>query len=108
MLVLPRELVAWALALFEAPPKALLLREASLLETCRLPTLFPPLLARFGFDLLGRLVAFALGGFAALAPRLFALVWGRLPACCRAFACRVDIESPRVVPPYLFAVALLE
>ena len=107
MLVLPRELVAWALALLEAPPKALLLREALLLETCRLPTLFPPLLARFVFELLGRFVAFALGRFAAF-PRLFELVWGRLLACCRAFACRVDIESPRVVPPYLFAVALLE
>ena len=22
------------------------------------------------------------------------------PCCCRAFACRVDMESPRVVPPY--------
>ena len=34
-------------------------------------------------------------------------------ACCfplaaAAFACLVDAEAPRVVPPYLFAVALFE
>src|SRR6267143_4228234 len=39
------------------------------------------------------------------------------PPCClppicpwfwRAFACRLDMESPRAVPPYLLAVALFE
>jgi hypothetical protein len=130
MLDAPRVLVAWALALLDAPPKALVFREASLLGICRLPILFPPLL-RFApvlpglmpaFDpgrfadvaplLFGRALAFEPARFAAELPRLpvfapafeagrFAMVVPRLfeLVCWRAFACRVDAESPRAVPP---------
>ncbi len=129
MLDAPRALLAWALALLDAPPKALVFRDASLLESCRLPILFPPLLLRFASVLLRRalgleparfaagvptLLGFAPGfepaRFAAVALRLLALACGLLlnPCCCRAFACRVDMESPRAEPPYLFAVALSE
>src|SRR5258708_16026725 len=47
MLAAPRALLAWALALLDAPPKALVFRDASLLESSQLPILFPPLLLRF-------------------------------------------------------------
>lgn len=152
----PRALLAWALALFEAPPKALVFRDALLLGTCRLPILFPPLLTRFApallalvpafvparfpapfprfaLALLGAAPAFAPARFPvpllrfapmlfgltpALAPARFPAVAPRLfvpgccllfdPCCCRAFACRVDIESPRAVPPYLLATCLFE
>ena len=104
MLDEPRALLAWVLALLDDPPKALVLRAALLPpETCRLPILFPPPpLPRFAPVLLGRVPAFE--------PARFAPVAARLPAlgCCRAFAWRVDAEAPRVVPPYLFAVALFE
>ena len=87
MLEAPRALLAWALDLLDAPPKALVFREALELGTCRLPILFPPPLPLLAPMLLG------------CAPALEA---ARLPAlgCCRAFACRVDMESPRAGPPY--------
>jgi hypothetical protein len=109
MLAAPRALLACVLALLDAPPKALLLRDASLLGTCRLPTLFPPPLPRFAPTLLGLAPEFETARFVPAALRLLALDCCLLlnPFCC-ALACRVDIESPRAVPPYLFAVALSE
>ena len=124
----PRALLAWALALLDAPPKALAFREASLLEIRRLPILFPPPLFRFALVLLGRAPGLEVARFAAELPallgftpdepgrfmpgvlRLPPLDCGLLlnPCCCRAFAWRVDMESPRAEPPYLFAVALSE
>lgn len=129
MLDAPRVLVAWALALLDAPPKALVFREASLLGICRLPILFP--LLRFAPVLPGLMPAFDAARFADVAPLLFgralafepvrfAAELPKLPvfapafeagrfavgaprlfelACWRAFACRVDAESPRAVPP---------
>ena len=95
MLDAPRALLAWALDLFDDPPKALVFREALELGTCRLPILFPPPLPRLAPMLLAPAPAFEAA---------------RLPAlgCCRALACRVDMESPRAVPPYFVAVALFE
>ena len=107
MLDLPRELLAWVLALFEAPPKALLFPEALELGTCRLPILVPPApLPRFAPMLLAPAPAFEPARFIPPAPMLVGrapvLEAARLPAlgCCRALACRVDTESPRAVPPY--------
>ena len=109
MLEAPRALLAWVLALLDAPPKALLFRDASLLGTCRLPTLFPPPLPRFAPMLLGLAPAFEPVRFAPVVLRLLALgCCLLLNPCCCALACRVDIESPRAVPPYLFAVDLSE
>jgi hypothetical protein len=99
-----------------------LFRDASLLEICRLPILFPLLvLLRFVPMLLGLVLAFEPARFVPVAPvllgrpaalepvRSVAVVLRLLalgcclvldPCCCRAFACRVDMESPRAVPPY--------
>lgn len=115
------------MALLDAPPKALLFLEESLVGTCRFPILFPvppprfapvlPALAPGRFVaaapvLLGRAPALEPVRLAADAPRLPefapALEVGRLVpvpalllvlACCRAFVCRVARESPRAVPP---------
>jgi hypothetical protein len=113
MLEAPRELLAWALALLDDPPKALVFRAALLLGTWRFPILFPPPpLPRFAPMLLAP--AFEPARLAPPAPMLLGrapeLEAARLPAlgCCRALACRVDMESPRAVPPYLFAVAVFE
>src|SRR5882762_6142521 len=95
----PRALLAWALALLDAPPKALVFRDASLLGICRLPILFPPPPLRLapvllgltpGFEparfvaelprLLGLAPAFEAGRFAAVVPRLLAL------GCCLLLA----------------------
>jgi hypothetical protein len=115
MLEAPRELLALALALLEEPPKALVFLEELLLETCRLPILFPPPPLRFALVLLRptaefELARFVEGAFRSLGVLLLALDCCLLyvPCCCRALACRLDMESPRAVPPYLFAVALFE
>src|SRR5580704_5684049 len=83
----PRAPLACALALLDAPPKALEFRDALLLlGICRLPTLFPPPLPRFAAILLapplarfapvlaGRAAAFEPDRFAPAVPRLFAPV----------------------------------
>lgn len=158
MLEAPRALLAWAPALLEAPPKALVFRDVSLLGIWRLPILFPPPLPRLAPMLLGLALALEPAPFLAFPPILLALapalepprfaavaplllapapafdpprfaaftpvLFGLAPAfeparfpaavpwllplgclvlnpcCCRAFACRVDMESPRVAPPY--------
>jgi len=118
----PRALLAWALALFEDPPKALVFPEEVLLGACRFPMLLPPLLPRFAPMLPWLAPAFEPARFAPPAPVLF----GRAPAfepvrlavlgCCLllapccfcALACRVDVEAPLAVPPYLLAVAEFE
>lgn len=106
MLDAPRALLAWALDLLDAPPKALVLRDALLLGTWRFPILFPPPPLRFA----PRLLVLAPARFAPDELRLLALGCCLLLTlcCCRAFDCREDLESPRDVPPYWFAVALFE
>src|SRR5690348_5098403 len=117
MLDAPRELLARALDPLippEPPPKAPPPLDPPPEETLRLPTRSPPPPPRFAPTL-----------FAPPAPRLPAPDCWRpprsiVPACapcplppncpwfCRALACRLPMESPRAVPPYLFAVALFE
>ena len=111
MLDAPRELVAWALPLLDAPANALVLFDALLLGTCRLPILFPPVPPRFALISLGLAPEFEVDARLATDPFRFVAVGCRmLPAacCCREFACLVAMESPRAVPPYFVAVALLE
>ena len=115
MLDMPRLLLLRAappLVREEAPPKALLLLELGVLGTLRLPTRSPPAL-----DLLEpRLLAPVVPRFAPRLPVLarFPVPRSIVPACgrlawretfWRAFAWRLATESPRVVPPNLFAVA---
>ena len=128
MLAAPRELVACALDLLDAPPKALLFCVV-FFGTSRLPTRSPPLapprfppppkLPEPAFDpprfappapvFAGRVLAVPPPRFGVVLPgRLFDPALLLNPCCCRAFACRLAAESPRVVPPYLVAVALLE
>src|SRR5271166_6360386 len=115
MLEEPRELLARALLPLmplPAPPKALLLVELGVLRTCWLPARSGPV-PRLAFTL----PAFAPPRFCAsrvpaLGPVPARFEASRPPAgCCRAtfcraFACRLAAESPRVVPPNLLAVPL--
>jgi hypothetical protein len=91
--------------LLAAPPKALPFREEPwLLGMLRLPTRSPPpalAVPRFAPTLL--VPRDAPARFAPALPLRLALVAGCVradaPEFCRAADCRVDIESPRAVPP---------
>jgi hypothetical protein len=109
MLDEPRELLAFALFPLYPPellPKALLL----LPELCgmlRLPTLLAPPPPADRLLTLGLLPAPAERLLALAAPPRLELL-GVAPArllCCFALACRLAVELPRAVPPYLLAVA---
>src|SRR5258708_21613285 len=89
MLDAPRALLACALALLDAPPKALVFRDASLLESCRLPILFPPLLLRFASVLLRRALGLEPARFAAGVPTLLGFAPGFEPARFAAVALRL-------------------
>lgn len=127
MLVAPRALLTWALALLDVAPKALVFRETSLLGICRLPILVPLLLrfapalftparcAEVAPGLFGRAPAFEPVRFVGPPPRVleaapafeagrFAAVVFRLVVLtgCLLFApccCRVDAELSRTAPP---------
>jgi hypothetical protein len=114
MLEAPRSvLVRAALPLIplDAPPNAFLFVALGVLGTSRLPTRSPPPPARFAPMLLAPPPAGRVEGFPPPAPRFIVLGCCRefcLAWFCRAFACRVAVESPRAVPPYLLAVAWFE
>src|SRR3984957_4203801 len=99
----PRELLAraWLPLIPEAPPNALRFVALRFCDTCRLPTRSPPP-PRF-ISLVP-----ALGPAPRFAPRPAGCCPARGLEFCRALACRLDMESPRVVPPYRVAVAWSE
>ena len=109
MLEAPRRLLALAelaLAPPEAPLKAPRLAELPAPDVCRLPTLSPPPRPALVLAALAPLV---------LVPDPPAVPRFIVPACApppvregvvwRAAACRLEVEAPRAVPPYLLAVA---